>query len=259
MVQTAFIQKHYHEDIYWWSYSCGSAATGFEELGYKVASFVTGKIEEVPLAKNRPVRGSVYSVRRALELLGIPQPENVDIPAVLKPFVGREIWTSTLRDVRLKNELVFIKPLSVQKGFSGHIYYGDKSSTPYPDRITKGLPEDYKILCQEPVHWLKEWRVYVLNGKIVGVRHYRQLDSLAWSQNDLEKLKPNYQTIRKMISALGKTAPAGFSLDVGVMHGKKGTYLVEMNDGFSIGNYGIPNKIFARLIEARWKELVRIK
>jgi hypothetical protein len=142
----------------------------------------------------------------------------------------------------------------IQKGFEGHIFANSMYSR------TRFLPGNYKVLCQEPVKWLKEWRVYILHGEIVGVRDYFPTSFPdVWAYKMVKSLKPNYDTIRKMLAVLGKKAPAGFSLDVGVMEGKKGTFLVEMNDGFSIGNYGIPNVTFAKIIEARWNELVTRK
>lgn len=260
MNRTALIQKYSMSDDHWWSDGCDSAAAGFKKLGYKLQGFTSKNIEEAPLAKTRPVRGSIYSVRRALELLGVPQPENRDIPDCLKPFAGREIWTSTLQAVRHKNEPVFIKPLLIQKGFEGHIFHGNKGSLSSQDYQTDNLPGNYKVLCQEPVKWVKEWRVYILNGEIVGTQQYDHCSLPdGWTLEMRDKLKPNYHTVRKMLSALGKEAPAGFSLDVGVMYEKKGTFLVEMNEGFSIGNYGIPDKTYARIIEARWNELVKRK
>jgi len=262
MTRTALIQKRYSDDSDWWSDGCDSAAVGFKKLGYKLKGFTSENIEKAPLAKTRPVRGSIYAVRRALELLGVPQPGNRDIPDCLKPFAGREIWTSTLQAVRHKNEPVFIKPLLIQKGFEGHIFHGNKGS-PFSsqDYQTHNLPGNYKVLCQEPVKWFKEWRIYILHGEIVGTREYEPNTTPdRWSQLMRDNSsKPNYHTVRKMLSALGKEAPAGFSLDVGMMYHKEGTFLVEMNEGFSLGNYGIPNKTYARIIEARWDELVKRK
>jgi len=255
MRRTAFVQKLNVRYTGWWSASCASAANGFDRLGYNVQAFQSDKIEELPLAKTRPVRGSIYSVRKALELLGVPQPENIDIPDVLKPFAGREIWGSTMGTVRKKKERVFIKPLLIQKGFEGHIFNSNKERS-----FTRELPRNYKVLCQEPVKWIKEWRVYILHGKIVRVCHYDNFPlPTGWTYKKMYNLRPDYSTIRKMLSALGKKAPAGFALDVGVMKDKKGTFLVEMNDGFSIGNYGIHDVTFAKIIEARWKELVNRK
>jgi hypothetical protein len=32
--------------------------------------------------------------------------------------------------------------------------------------------------------------------------------------------------------------------------------LIEINDGFSLGNYGLSNIKYAKMVEARWKEMV---
>ncbi|MDY7014869.1 MAG: ATP-grasp domain-containing protein [Cyanobacteriota bacterium] len=48
---------------------------------------------------------------------------------------------------------------------------------------------------------------------------------------------------------------AGYSLDFGVLETGE-TALVEMNDGFSLGNYGLADGKYTDLILARWKELL---
>ena len=37
------------------------------------------------------------------------------------------------------------------------------------------------------------------------------------------------------------------------------TVLIEINDGFSLGNYGMKSYEYARFLEARWDELVAAK
>ena len=48
--------------------------------------------------------------------------------------------------------------------------------------------------------------------------------------------------------------PAGCALDFGVTD-KRTTILVEMNDGYSLGAYGLAPVLYARLLAARWAEM----
>jgi hypothetical protein len=48
--------------------------------------------------------------------------------------------------------------------------------------------------------------------------------------------------------------PVSGSIDVGVTKDGK-TVLVEVNDSYSLGNYGIGSILYARMIEERWREL----
>ena len=51
-----------------------------------------------------------------------------------------------------------------------------------------------------------------------------------------------------------ENAPNGYAFDVGVT--KQGeTILVEANDGFSLGSYGLFYIDYAKLLSARWAEL----
>lgn len=50
-------------------------------------------------------------------------------------------------------------------------------------------------------------------------------------------------------------APAAFAIDFGVLTDGQ-TALVELNDGFSIGTYGLSGELYADFTAARWAELV---
>ena len=51
-----------------------------------------------------------------------------------------------------------------------------------------------------------------------------------------------------------KGAPAAYGLDFGVTADGR-TLLVEANDGFALGCYGLDPVIYAEMLEARWCEL----
>ncbi len=55
-----------------------------------------------------------------------------------------------------------------------------------------------------------------------------------------------------------RNSPAGYAMDIGVTKNGQ-TLLVEINDGFALGCYGADSIQYAKLLSARWCELVGIK
>jgi hypothetical protein len=56
--------------------------------------------------------------------------------------------------------------------------------------------------------------------------------------------------------------PIAYSIDLGTLGQDRysmDTALVEVNDSFALGNYGIPSVVYAKMIEARWFEMVGMK
>ena len=94
-----------------------------------------------------------------------------------------------------------------------------------------------------------EYRAMILHGDIIDVRRYKG----DWS------LAPDRETVEDSGSA-----PASYTLDFAVersfddiewMSINK-TVLVEANDGFAFGNYGLLPEAYASCLAARWKEMV---
>lgn len=53
-----------------------------------------------------------------------------------------------------------------------------------------------------------------------------------------------------------KEQPSGFTLDFGVTDDGR-TLLIEVNDAFSLGCYGLDPLAYAKLLETRWAELTK--
>jgi hypothetical protein len=51
-----------------------------------------------------------------------------------------------------------------------------------------------------------------------------------------------------------QNAPAGYSADFGVTDDGR-TLLVEVNDGYALGNGGLVANLYAELLKARWEEI----
>ena len=68
---------------------------------------------------------------------------------------------------------------------------------------------------------------------------------------------PDPEVIKRAVRDY-KTAPAGYSLDFGVTDTDK-TLLIEVNDGYALGSYGLFYVDYAKLLAARWAELTETK
>lgn len=102
----------------------------------------------------------------------------------------------------------------------------------------------------EVVDFVSEWRVYLCRDEILGVCNYTG-DNLIFPDS-------------LAIKAMGYAAPSlhdfpkAFALDVGVVYkdGSYSTYLVECNDFYALGNYGLSPKLYTRALNTRWRQLL---
>jgi hypothetical protein len=218
------------------------AREGFRLLGVEVVPFDVAELEALPLTAATIVCGYVGVVHRALERLALPPPDLHPAPPVLLPLFARSIRATTLGEVRAMTMPVFVKPLSQHKAFTGHVRRGELDDL----HRTSHLPDDFDVLVSDVVRFVSEWRCFVVNGRCVGARPYA---------GDVLPSAPDWSVLRRAIETLGDAAPAGYSIDLGVLD-DGATSIVELNDGYALGSYGLAPIPYAELLEARWKELV---
>lgn len=213
------------------------ASVGFKSLGFEIIKYVDSeKVEETE--KDAIFVGGVGMVRKRLSILGIEEQDEIEYPDELREFLNRKVWTSTLKQV-IKEERnnIFIKPLET-KLFQGKIITGFKDfvGLNYGDK-------DVKVWCSELINVVTEWRCFVRYGKILDVRYYKG----AWDS------KLNLDVVNDAISKYTQQ-PASYCLDFGVdTYGNH--YLIEVNDGHSLGSYGMGAISYAKFLSARWSEL----
>lgn len=217
---------------------------GFGLRGADVHLFDSDDYDALPLAREDIVVGGIGFVRRALGRIRLAVPTLESVPSSLADFAGRKIWQGSLIDARRAveaGEALFVKPLPEQlKLFTG------QPLRQFSDLLaTAHLPDDTIVECSELTPFVSEYRAFVLHGEVVGLRHY--------SGDPL--LFPDASRVRAAVEAY-RNAPAGYALDVGVCEDGR-TLLVEVNDGYAVGAYGLPPTTYAVLIEARWAELRR--
>ena len=225
-------------------------AYAFWERGYEVIRFAAPAIDDGvldPALHTEPdqclVSGGVGTIRRALQRAGRPDPVVPDLPECLREWIGRDFWQSTLQEVRERVDdasgPLHVKPLTEQKKFTGVLVASFK------DLIDSAAVDGtIEVLVQEAVEFVSEWRASVLRGEIINVAHYRG-DPLRF---------PDRQRMAAALQAF-EERPIACSMDWGVTsHGE--SLLVEVNDGFALGNYGVPMHLYTAMVEARWRELM---
>ncbi len=200
---------------------------------------------QLPVSKDTLVVGYVETMYTVFKLLGIHPPSPNDYPSILQPLFYRRIWNSSLQD--LMNSVmesgipIFAKPSEQKKLFTGQVF---KHSADLNN--TDNAPMTTPIFCSEVVDWLSEYRVFVIHGNIVGARHY--------DGDPAVKIDERVATEAVRLLEKSEDATAAYAIDLGVISTGQ-TALIEWNDGFSLGSYGLDRWVYTGLLIARWNEL----
>ncbi len=231
-----------------------AAYDGFRQLGVELAAFEGfGDLSEIAdLGPEVGVCGYIGDVHEALRALRKTVPAPLDYPSSLAKYLDREHKLSTMGEVRKSRHAVFVKPVA-HKTFTGLVY---QNSDARARRAVVTVPSDSPVwVCDRVLPPMSEYRVFVLGGEIVGVKHYKGDWGLAPQRAVVEAAVGDYSG-----------APAAYSLDFGAFMTDScdkwtpdyhSTVLIEANDAFALGCYGLDSVTYARMISARWEELVR--
>ena len=219
-----------------------NAYDGLRDMGFECIFFQTHEdLLKLNHEKDEIIVGGIWMIRRRLEDFGIHCPE-INYPESLKKYLGRNIWTSTINRVRDNPNSwpIFVKSIEGKK-LTGKVISSihDLVGCGYCD-------EDYPVLCSNPLNIVAEWRVFVRYGQVMDVRPYKG----DWSKHyDPEIIKSAIQDYTD--------APNAYGIDFGVTEEGK-TVLIEVNDGYSLGCYGMFALKYAKFLITRWAELTDI-
>ena len=223
------------------NYNFMNAYQGFYEMGFEIVNYFDPyQLDESN--QEDVIVGGVGMVRSKLRSLDIPFPE-IDYPDELQKYLGRKIRKTKMNEINNNPDLwpVFIKPLE-DKQFTGVVVNSTK------DLVGCGIQGvDQDIYVSEIVEFAAEWRCFVRYGKILDVRPYRG----DWRKHF------DYKVIENAVNEY-TSAPAGYAIDFGLTNDGR-TLLIEVNDGYSLGCYGLFYIDYAKLLSARWAELTGTK
>ena len=219
------------------NYNFMNAYQGFYEMGFEVVPFHDNdKFQESN--KEDIIVGYVGTVRARLADFEIITPE-MDYPDELQKYLGRKIWQTKMDEVNNNPNCwpVFVKPLE-DKQFTGVVVRSPK------DLIGCGIQGvNQDVYCSEIVKFEAEWRCFVRYGHILSVRPYKG----DWRKHY------DYKVIENAVKEF-TSAPVGYAIDFGLTDDGR-TLLIEVNDGYALGCYGLFYIDYAKLLSARWAEL----
>jgi len=197
-------------------------------------------LANVMLSETDVVVGTVEFLREAFYIL------KVDLPAII-PSVRS--YTSTTLQSAIDDSIiapVFVKPVT-PKIFTGlvlnsksELYHADVASL---DHVSREEPVRVFPVFDYPI--ISEWRFYVENGNIVFGANYA---GDFWNIPD-----------RKLVDSWArdyKNQAVSFVIDACVL-GDGSTQMVEMNDMWAIGNYGLDDQTYFKLLWKRYREIIR--
>ena len=195
--------------------------------------------------------GSVEYVREAMRLSGVAEPEGLSYPKSLASFLQREVLQVPVAAVPTR---CFVKPTRT-KAFTGFVR--DEACPPRDDHDREQaaafarLPADELVWVSMPVHFLSEWRYYVVEGRLAGAARYDP-------DGDDGAPPPDARVVAEAIELMRDEAeaPVSFAIDFGVLASGV-TALVEVNDGWALGLYGraLSPRDYYRLLRSRWDQL----
>lgn len=222
------------------------AATELQRRAVEVTRFHAKHLlrRQVPLAQHTLVVGEIHVVESALKQLGVEPPLENCYPEVLRPFLHRRVWSSTLREATaalLTGGLseVFIKPRGRIKTFTGRMVdAADVGSLMHHAAATP-------VWCSEIVSFASEHRAFVVRGEVKSIRQYG-----GGAQT------PDRAVIEQCVAGLTTAGhAAAYAIDFGVLRDGR-TALLEVNDGYSLGTYGCPPEVSVDVLITRWNELL---
>ena len=81
-------------------------------------------------------------------------------PSFLKDYLHRNIWKCKYISIIHNDVDLFIKPCDVYKSWNGFVYSKDEQ---YDIKIK----DNENLICSDVVHFINEWRYYIINGKVL--------------------------------------------------------------------------------------------
>lgn len=217
-----------------------SAYLGFKDKQMNIIFFE--EIEEVPTYPNNIVVAFIEDTIKHFKNLNIQVPLSINIPIELMKYTKRNIRYMTMGEFKQDSQMpVFAKPNRFAKEFvAGVIKNPDSKKYFFND-----IDDDTPVLVSDVIDIVSEYRCYVLKGDLKGIK---------WYIGDI-RVFPDVKVIDAAIIDY-KSAPSAYVIDFGITKDGE-TVLIEVNDAWSVGNYGLDDKTYANMLLTRWLEITK--
>lgn len=217
-----------------------SAYVGFREMGFETAPyFAPDTLDGV--GREDIVVGGIGACQSVLARFGVDVP-TINYPPSLSRFLGRKVRIGNVERMiaESQGEPLFVKSLR-DKQFTGKVVRNVGDIVGW-----LGGTEEVDAIASGVVDFRSEWRCFVRYGEVLDVRPYHGDWRLGFDAAAIEDAVAAYED-----------APSGYGLDIGVTSDGR-TLLVEVNDGYALGSYGLQSNLYAQLLSARWSELMGV-
>ena len=219
-----------------------------ESLGFEIIPFDGDDIENTltcyPLDITKDVIiGSVESTNEFFKGCGIEMPKYLGYPDELTGYLWRKIINVKMIDLNYVEPPYFIKPAHGVKLFTGELITKQAQLKFLYDYYE--ISDETAILMSQPINIISEYRCFVHEGELKGIQYYL---------GDY-KLYPDIRVVESMISDY-TSSNCAYTLDVGVTDDGK-TILVEVNDMWAIGSYGMDARTYTLMCVRRMREIGR--
>lgn len=234
------------------SLNFATAMYGFWEMGAEIIPYHFLNEIYDDIARDDIVLDYIDQCREVFRKFGV-EPSLPDYPDVLQSFLGRKIRYDTIdhfsSDESLWTKGYFVKPVK-EKVFTGTIVHSIR------DLIGCGSSyENYEVMISEPIDIAAEWRGFIRYDRPLDLRPY----SLLSDNHERTSLAYHYDfaEVNRMMDAFRtwKDRPAACSMDICCTKDGR-TLLVECNDAYALGCYGLNDILYAQFISARWSQLL---
>jgi hypothetical protein len=217
-------------------------------LGFEIVPFDGDDMEDTltcyPLdIKSDVIVGSVQATTEFFKACDIDVPDYLGYPEELLPYLGRHIMHDTFGNLSDFTPPYFIKPSKGVKQFTGCVIDGESGLQHLRD--FNDVTDESMVYVSGIINIVSEYRCFVHEDELKGIQFYL---------GDF-KVFPCVRMIEDMIKDY-TTANCAYTLDVGVMENGT-TMLVEVNDMWAIGSYGMDAKTYALMCVRRMREIGR--
>lgn len=233
------------------SHNMANAMYGFRELGAEIIPYHT--IDEIyeQVTDEDIVLDYIDQCNSIFGKFG-KEPHIDDYPENFQKFLGRKVWKDTINSISLHEEKwsagFFVKPIR-NKAFTGKVI------SSISDLVGCGNSyENYEVLVSEALNIKAEWRCFILYDEIIDVRPYGMLIDPSRKSHLYHY---NADVLQEMIREFRniENRPAACSMDICVTDDER-TLLMEFNDAYSLGYYGLAPVLYAKMISARWSQIL---
>lgn len=220
---------------------CYAAMMGAEQLGITVKRFEDSS--EVPSDPTNIIVGSVEASSQWLRTSGYHVPSAMPMDRFTE-VLGRSCQVITMHEAleKVKSEPIFIKPARDVKAFTGFVARDPTMLEVFTDGYSK------EVYVQPVVDIVSEYRCYLSNNRVVGMKHYN---------GDPFKY-PNPTLIHRSIELGNEFNYHSYVLDFGVL-ADGSTILIEPNDAWAIGNYGLEPEQYYLFVRNRWLQMTGVR